>query len=1236
MQFTKLLKEVVCFGLAVSCIASNVVPAKATSKSQTESSAQSIIYPNVQSYVSSGKQVFKKADQMRFYVIDDQATTNNAQLLKDLQLMSSEFVASGVVKKAPIIVFGDQQNVAANDIVISLHAVEELANKEQSYKLTISDQLVLEASDEVGIYYGLITIVQALKANEEGLPYGVILDYPDTKERSLHLDAARKYFTKDWIISLIKDLSWQKYNSLQFHFSENEGFRLESDTLNRIGFQYKDNQYLTKQDMLDIIQVANDYHIEIIPSLDSPGHLGNVLTQLDPSYSCSSLFPNDQRSSQCFNIFTNPEAKQFLTDLMTEFIVFFSEAGCKHFNIGGDEFLARFDNFSTEQYRQVIEYFNEISLIVKDHGMTPRAWNDGLMYGDYTGYQLDPDIEICYWTAGPGMAPIQEFIDNGNRVMNYSDKYMYYVLSSWWQNNACPEGDVIYNEWHTGYFPSTPNGAQLIEKPYSDSVVGSSYAIWCDVANYMTQESIAENIFYRTRATAYKMWNYQQEQPTYQAVSSAMDKVGRVPGYKSALPEPGMVYRNQESVVLTVRYVDADTKEDIASPITYYGIMGEQTPYQIEAKALYGYEYVDATGALEGSFDQSTTITLSYRLHTDKQDLESLVANPLQETDYIPATFKDYKASLRIAKEVLHNKQATQAEIDAIVTRLRADQDKVILLDYYPLYVETMYPLPNDHYIEGYDVYQNLVTQARTALENGTVTKEMVTTFVQDIQAAKAGLKKSTDTTPNVDTTLNYYTSYQYARMFDGNPSTFCWFASDQKPGYTIDFVFNQPMELTQIYVLEPEGTDVIFGANVLVMDANNNWKKVGEIKKDTLETTISFDKQVVNKVRFELTQTTINWFKVSEVRFTGQPVEVKHELREAIQNAYTENLSAYTFASASNFIDALLEAQKADAQGVTQADPWKTNLLEARAALEIELMKQVGYSVSLEGNTCLNRYVRVHDDLLQYEDAVVVLTKENQTEQRVLVKDLVKNPIETQQKTVYRLSTPMVAREMNDVVSMYLEYTDDAGQKQRLTFQDVSVVGYAQSILQNEKMYSEEVVAAVKAMLNYGASSQRYFNYKVNELANASLSVEDQDVAKDPSVFDAYAPSKEGSLTGLNYYGSSVSLKDDMMISHYFTLDDGALITDYQATINDSSITLLKSNQFYRIDLENIYAKNLDHPYVLEIHNGQDTMTITYSVLGYAYLVLQDSTSSDSLKDIMYAMYEYNQAANAYANTIK
>ena len=42
--------------------------------------------------------------------------------------------------------------------------------------------------------------------------------------------------------------------------------------------------------------------------------------------------------------------------------------------------------------------------------------------------------------------------------------------------------------------------------------------------------------------------------PEYADVKKAFDKIGRVPGYKSVLPEPGQVRYEGQSVALTIEY----------------------------------------------------------------------------------------------------------------------------------------------------------------------------------------------------------------------------------------------------------------------------------------------------------------------------------------------------------------------------------------------------------------------------------------------------------------------------------------------------------------------------------------------------------------------------------------------------------------------------------------------------------------------------------------------------------
>ena len=899
-------KKIVEVGLAAIIALSGVASAAAPAFA-----APNVIYPNVQSYTKDSD-TFTLPKKSRLLVVSNEKSLNNEVLLRDLKRASSQLADRGVLSEAPQIVFGTLENAADNDIIVKMGTNPDLTGKNDAYAVDIKNNITISAEDETEIYYGLTSVIQMLIEGDNVLTKGNIVDYSDVEDRSFHLDCARKFFTKDWIISLIKDLSWQKYNSIQLHFSENEGFRLQSDTLEAIdGFQYVNNQYLTKQDMLEIIQVANEYHIEVIPSLDSPGHLGAVLRYLPSDYSCASLFPYDGRRAQCFNIFTNDEARGFLIDLMTEFIDFFSEAGCKKFNIGGDEFLEKFSNFSNEQYVQIMEYFNEVSAIAKSKGMTPRTWNDGVMYGNYTGYKLDPDIEICYWAAPQNCASIEKFVQNGNKVINFSDIYMYYVLSSWWLQNACPEGDRIYREWNPGKFSTLQGGIpQTYNKPYANFIKGGSYAIWCDSPNYMTQDSVANNIFYRTRATAYKMWNTSDSMPEYADVKKAFDKIGRVPGYKSVLPEPGQVLYEGQSVALTIEYKN-EFGQTIEPTETLYGLKDNE--YTIEPKELYGYKFEKASESLTGVYKENKTITLTYKTFTDKAPLINEVNNALVIKDYIPETVKEYKEALDVAKDVKEDPKAGQKKVDETLAALRTAKEKAVKAKFYKLYVEANYPVSDAAYASGYQAYMNAVNNGKNTLKDENLDVETAETAYNNIMNAKKALIKKAADKPTISATKGYYSWYSYNNMIDGNRNSKCWFGANQTAGDEVLFTFPTKVKLSGVNVVQATQGDILRDAEVQISADKVNWTKVGTLKDtDPLEKRFDFDAQEVKYVRIYINSGYGAWYQISEVEFVLEAIDEDTTLKDLIEKAKEEDLEGKTIASRDEFLEALIEAQKA------------------------------------------------------------------------------------------------------------------------------------------------------------------------------------------------------------------------------------------------------------------------------------------------------------------------------------
>lgn len=979
-------KKIVEVGLAAIIALSGVASAAAPAFA-----APNVIYPNVQSYTKDSD-TFTLPKKSRLLVVSNEKSLNNEVLLRDLKRASSQLADRSVLSEAPQIVFGTLENAADNDIIVKMGTNPDLTGKNDAYAVDIKNNITISAEDETGIYYGLTSVIQMLIEGDNVLTKGNIVDYSDVEDRSFHLDCARKFFTKDWIISLIKDLSWQKYNSIQLHFSENEGFRLQSDTLEAIdGFQYVNNQYLTKQDMLEIIQVANEYHIEVIPSLDSPGHLGAVLRYLPSDYSCASLFPSDGRRAQCFNIFTNDEARGFLIDLMTEFIDFFSEAGCKRFNIGGDEFLEKFSNFSNEQYVQIMEYFNEVSAIVKSKGMTPRTWNDGVMYGNYTGYKLDPDIEICYWAAPQNCASIEKFVQNGNKVINFSDIYMYYVLSSWWLQNACPEGDRIYREWNPGKFSTLQGGIpQTYNKPYANFIKGGSYAIWCDVPGYMTQDSVANNIFYRTRATAYKMWNTSDSMPEYADVKKAFDKIGRVPGYKSVLPEPGQVLYEGQSVALTIEYKN-EFGQTIEPTETLYGLKDNE--YTIEPKELYGYKFEKASESLTGVYKENKTITLTYKTFTDKAPLINEVNNALVIKDYIPETVKEYKEALDVAKDVKEDPSAGQKKVDETLATLRTAKEKAVKAKFYKLYVEANYPVSDAAYASGYQAYMNAVNNGKNTLKDENLDVETAETAYNNIMNAKKALIKKAADKPTISATKGYYSWYSYNNMIDGNRNSKCWFGANQTAGDEVLFTFPSKVKLSGVNVVQAAQGDILRDAEVQISVDKVNWTTVGTLKDtDPLEKRFDFDAQEVKYVRIYINKGYGAWYQISEVEFVLEAIDEDTTLKDLIEKAKEEDLEGKTIASRDEFLEALIEAQKAlvaeDIKNeaiINRLNKAIEGLVDAPVVNTDALVKAVAKADALseeEVNKAVKKNIEVFNKALA--DAKAVLVKDEPTQEEI------------------------------------------------------------------------------------------------------------------------------------------------------------------------------------------------------------------------------------------------------------
>ena len=330
------------------------------------------------------------------------------------------------------------------------------------------------------------------------------------KERALMLDMGRKYYSKEWLLRLIDYLHELEMNTLQLHFSENEGFRIESKLYPHI----VSADHHTQDDIKEIIKYANDRGIQLIPDFDTPGHLQQIL-QFYPEYQLTEVKEGEKRKDPRSLNIANPEARAFIKSIYREYAELF--AGSAYFHIGADEFIifddvahypelvadakAHYGEAATgiETY---VAYTNELIGEMTALGFTPRVWNDGFYRkNQHSLVTLDPRAEVTYWTKWhENMAEVATFIHKGHQLVNFNDNYFYYVLGEH-ASYTYPTKEKIETEWQVEKFASD----QVLTPKQMEAVMGVSFAIWCDLADAQTEDEVFEGIQQPLRAMVNKL-----------------------------------------------------------------------------------------------------------------------------------------------------------------------------------------------------------------------------------------------------------------------------------------------------------------------------------------------------------------------------------------------------------------------------------------------------------------------------------------------------------------------------------------------------------------------------------------------------------------------------------------------------------------------------------------------------------------------------------------------------------
>lgn len=373
----------------------------------------------------------------------------------------------------------------------------------------------LLAKNKAGLFYGTVQLILHELFKEDWQ-----VQLPQIKERALMIDIGRKFYPLATLKGLVRSMALFNFTHLQLHFSENEGFGIESKMHPEIVSQ----NHLTQAEVQELIAYCRTFYIEIIPDIDSPGHLEQVLKNY-PQWCLKRLEAENLVSDVRALDILNKKAVDFVFEIYQEYAALFHES--RYFHIGADEFID-FDQVevypslqqaAVEKFGQeasgieiFIAYVNQLVAKMSALGFTVRVWNDGFYrLNRNEQLELTKNCEISYWTRWhKNMAPVTTFFEKGYNVVNHNDNYFYYVLGEM-AGYTYPTYEKIQKEFQLNLFANN----QSVSPRYLAQTPMIALAIWADQAEAQTPREVMEAVFFLQAALNEKVHGLDRDKAQY-------------------------------------------------------------------------------------------------------------------------------------------------------------------------------------------------------------------------------------------------------------------------------------------------------------------------------------------------------------------------------------------------------------------------------------------------------------------------------------------------------------------------------------------------------------------------------------------------------------------------------------------------------------------------------------------------------------------------------------------------
>jgi hexosaminidase len=303
----------------------------------------------------------------------------------------------------------------------------------EGYELQATgDGVIVRARTDAGLFYGAVTLWRLMTADggrgAVALVPVRIEDRPRFAWRGLLLDSARHYQSPAFIEQLIDRMARDKLNVLQWHLTDDQGWRLQIRRYPRLtsvgawraavdpktGRPARYGGFYRQAEVRRIVAYAAQRHVTIVPEIDTPGHSLSAIL----AYRKLGAAPPDSRTQGDWGVFPSildpaPATISFMENVLTEVMALFPG---RWINVGGDEAVKdewrASPKIQAEMKRLGVAdeealqgwYTTQLGRFLAAHGRRLIGWDD-ILKG---GASLPADAAVVSWHLdGAAMAAAQ-------------------------------------------------------------------------------------------------------------------------------------------------------------------------------------------------------------------------------------------------------------------------------------------------------------------------------------------------------------------------------------------------------------------------------------------------------------------------------------------------------------------------------------------------------------------------------------------------------------------------------------------------------------------------------------------------------------------------------------------------------------------------------------------------------------------------------------------------------------